>query len=100
MKLLMAAISIRESKDGDGMAAEQAMRKLALLDTTGILLELLSRSEKQAVEGLLTQHALVTKDDKGLVAPSDAAGGARPDGRSREGGAGGGRGWRALCEAC
>ena len=65
VKLSMAAI--RECKDGDGKAAEEALRKMALCDTTGIPLELLSRSEKEAV-GLLTQHALVTKDDKGLVA--------------------------------
>ena len=64
----LTVVKMRESVDGGGKAAEQAMRKLALLDTTGIPLELLSRSEKQAVEGLLTQHALVTKDDKGLVA--------------------------------
>ena len=65
IKLSMWAI--RESKDGDGKAAEEAMRKMALCDTTGIPLELLSPSERQAVR-LLTQHALVTKDDKGLVA--------------------------------
>ena len=65
VKLSMGAI--RECKDGDGKAAEEAMRKMALCDTTGIPLELLSRSEKEAVS-LLTQHALVTKDDKGLVA--------------------------------
>ena len=66
VKLSMAAI--RECKDGDGKAAGEALRKMGLCDTTGIPLELLSRSEKQAVEGLLTQHALVTKEDKGLVA--------------------------------
>ena len=59
--------AIRECKDGDGKAAEEALRKMALCDTTGIPLELLSRSEKEAV-GLLTQHALVTKDNKGVVA--------------------------------
>jgi len=64
VKLSMGAI--RESKDGSGKAAEEAIRKMALCDTTGIPLELLSRAEKEAV-GLLTQHAMVTKDDKGLV---------------------------------
>ena len=64
----LTVVKMRESVDGGGKEAEQAMRKLALLDTTWIPLEVLSRSEKQAVEGLLTQHALVTKDDKGLVA--------------------------------
>ena len=59
--------AIRESKDGDGKAAEEAMRKMALCEITGIPLELLGSEERQAVK-LLTQHALVTKDDKGLVA--------------------------------
>jgi len=64
VKLSMGAI--RESTDRDGKAAEEALRKMALCDTTGIPLELLSPSEKQAVT-LLTQHALVTKDKKGLA---------------------------------
>jgi len=64
----LTAGKMRKSAEGGGKAAEQAMRKLALLDTTGMLLELLSRGEKQAVEGLLKKHAMVTEDDKGLWA--------------------------------
>jgi hypothetical protein len=65
VRLSMAAI--RECKDGDGRAAAEAIHKMALCDATAIPLELLSPSERQSI-GLLTQHALVTKDDRGLVA--------------------------------
>jgi hypothetical protein len=40
---------------------------MALLDTTAIPLELLSSTERKAVL-VLKQHALVTVDDKDLVA--------------------------------
>ena len=56
---------IQES--GDGEAADSALRKMALLDTTAIPLDLLSSTERKAVL-VLKQHALVTVDDKDLVA--------------------------------
>jgi hypothetical protein len=56
---------IQES--GDGEAAEAALHKMALLDTTAIPLDLLSSTERKAVL-VLKQHALVTVDDKGLAA--------------------------------
>ena len=65
VKLSMGAI--RESKDGDGKAAEDAMRKMALCEITGIPLELLRSEERQAVD-VLRKHALVTVDDKRVVA--------------------------------
>ena len=52
---------------GAGEAAEAALCKMALLDTTAIPLELLSSTERKAVL-VLKQHALVTVDDKDLVA--------------------------------
>jgi hypothetical protein len=56
---------IQES--GDGEAADSALRKVALLDTTAIPLDLLSSTERKAVL-VLKQHALVTVDEKDLVA--------------------------------
>ena len=56
---------IQES--GDGEAAEAALHKMALLDTTAIPLDLLSSTERKAVQ-VLKQHALVTVDDKDLGA--------------------------------
>ena len=56
---------IQES--GDGEAADSALRKMALLDTTAIPLDLLSSTERKAVQ-VLKQHALVTVDDKDLGA--------------------------------
>ena len=56
---------IQES--GDGEAADSALRKMALLDTMAIPLDLLSSTERKAVL-VLKQHALVTVDDKDLVA--------------------------------
>ena len=50
-----------------GEAADSALRKMALLDTTAIPLDLLSSTERKAVS-VLKQHALVTVDDKDLVA--------------------------------
>ena len=53
---------------GVGRGAEgSALRKMALLDTTAIPLDLLSSTERKAVL-VLKQHALVTVDDKDLVA--------------------------------
>jgi tetratricopeptide (TPR) repeat protein len=54
-------------QSGDGEAADLALRKMALLDTTAIPLDLLSSTERKAVL-VLKQHALVTVDDKDLVA--------------------------------
>jgi tetratricopeptide (TPR) repeat protein len=54
-------------ESGEGDAAEAALRKLALLDTTAIPLDLQSSTERKAVF-VLKQHALVTVDDKDLVA--------------------------------
>jgi hypothetical protein len=47
--------------------ADSALRKMALLETTAIPLDLLSSIERKAVL-VLKQHALVTVDDKDLVA--------------------------------
>ena len=58
---------VRESADGHGEAAGQAAVKMALMDAEGIPLELLSSTERQGVS-LLTQHALVRVDGKGLGA--------------------------------
>ncbi len=52
---------------GDGEAVDSALRKMALLDTTAIPLDLLSSTERKAVL-VLKQHALVTVDDKDMVA--------------------------------
>jgi len=80
---------IQES--GGGEAAEAALRKMALLDTTAIPLDLLSSTERQAVL-VLKQHALVTVDDKECGDTlADAARSARPDGQGRSAGARGGR---------
>jgi len=49
---------------GHGGVAEAALRKMALLDTTAILL---SSTERKTVL-VLKQHAFVTVDDQGLVA--------------------------------
>ena len=51
---------------GDGEAAEAALRKMALLDTTAIPIDLLSSTMRKAVL-VLKQHTLVTMDDKDLV---------------------------------
>ena len=58
---------VRESEDGHGEAAGQAAVKMAMMDAEGIPLELLSSTERQGVS-LLTQHALVRVDGKGLGA--------------------------------
>jgi tetratricopeptide (TPR) repeat protein len=63
--VMLSRGKIQES--GDGEAAEAALRKMALLDTTAIPLDLLSSTERKAVL-VLKQHALVTVDDKDLVA--------------------------------
>jgi hypothetical protein len=54
-------------ESGDGEAAEAALRKMSLLDTMAIPLDLLSSTERKAVL-VLKQHALVTVDEKDLVA--------------------------------
>ena len=54
-------------ESGDGEAAEAALGKMALLDTTAIPLDLQSSTERKAVL-VLKQRALVTVDDKDLVA--------------------------------
>ena len=63
--VMLSRGKIQESGDGD--AADSALRKMALLDTTAIPLDLLSSTEKKAVL-VLKQHSLVTVDDKELVA--------------------------------
>jgi hypothetical protein len=63
--VMLSRGKIQES--GDGEAAEAALHKMALLDTTAIPLDLLSSTERKAVQ-VLKQHALVTVDDKDLVA--------------------------------
>jgi tetratricopeptide (TPR) repeat protein len=63
--VMLSRGKIQES--GDGEAAEAALCKMALLDTTAIPLDLLSSTERKAVQ-VLKQHALVTVDDKNLVA--------------------------------
>jgi tetratricopeptide (TPR) repeat protein len=62
--VLLSRGKIKESRDGE--AADSALRKMALLDTTAIPLDLMSRTEKKGVLGL-KQHALVTVNDKDLV---------------------------------
>ena len=63
--VMLSRGKIQES--GDGEAADSALRKMALLDTTAIPLDLLSSTERKAVQ-VLKQHALVTVDDKDLGA--------------------------------
>ena len=63
--VMLSRQMIQES--GDGEAADSALRKMALLDTTAIPLDLLSSTERKAVL-VLKQLALVTVDDKDLVA--------------------------------
>jgi hypothetical protein len=63
--VMLSRQMIQES--GDGEAADSALRKMALLDTTAIPLDLLSSTERKAVQ-VLKQHALVTVDDKDLGA--------------------------------
>jgi tetratricopeptide (TPR) repeat protein len=62
--VMLSRGKIQES--GDGEAADSALRKLALLDTTAIPLDLLSSAERKAVQ-VLKQHALVTVDDLGAI---------------------------------
>jgi len=59
--------AILKSEDADAEDAGQALRKLALLDTVAIPLDLLTVQEKRAVN-LLQEHSLVTVDDKGNAA--------------------------------
>jgi hypothetical protein len=63
--VMLSVGKIQES--GDGEAADSALRKMELLDTTAIPLDLLSSTERKAVQ-VLKQHALVTMDDKDLGA--------------------------------
>ena len=63
--VMLSRGKIQES--GDGEAADSALRKMALLDTTAIPLDLLSSTERKAVL-VLKQLALVTVDDKDLGA--------------------------------
>ncbi len=63
--VMLSRGKIQES--GHGEAADSALRKMALLDSTAIPIDLLSSTEKKAVL-VLKQHALVTVDDKDLVA--------------------------------
>jgi hypothetical protein len=63
--VMLSRGKIQES--GDKEAADSALRKMALLDTTAIPLDLLSSTERKAVQ-VLKQHALVTVDDKDLGA--------------------------------
>jgi hypothetical protein len=55
--VMLSRGKIQEPRDGE--AAEAALRKMALLDTTAIPLDLLSSTERKAVL-VLKQHALVT----------------------------------------
>jgi len=59
--------AILKSGDVDAEDAGQALRKLALLNTVAIPLDLLTAQEKRAVN-LLQEHSLVTVDDKGNAA--------------------------------
>jgi hypothetical protein len=90
--VMLSRGKIQES--GDGEAADSALRKMALIDTTAIPLDLLSSTERKAVL-VLKQHALVTMDDKDLVAIHSltqlAGTAARPDGQRRSAGDCGGR---------
>ena len=61
------AVAGKDPGVGDGEAADSALRKMTLLDPTAIPLDLLSITERRAVL-VLKQHALVTVDDKDLVA--------------------------------
>ena len=61
--LSLHAVVMLES--GDGEAADSALRKMVLLDTTAIPLDVLSSTERKAVL-VLKQHALETVDDKNL----------------------------------
>ena len=59
--------SILKSQCADAEGVEQALRKLALLDTGAIPLDLLTTPERKAVN-LLQEHSLVTVDDMGHAA--------------------------------
>ena len=61
--VMLSMGKIQES--GDGEAADSALRKMVLLDTTAIPLDVLSSTERKAVL-VLKQHALETVDDKNL----------------------------------
>jgi hypothetical protein len=63
--VMLSRGKIQESADGE--AADSALRKMALFDTTAIPLDLLSCTERKTVL-VQKQHALVTVDDKDLVA--------------------------------
>jgi hypothetical protein len=63
--VMLSRRKIQEAADGE--AAEAALRKMALLDTTAIPLDLLSSTERKAAL-VLKQHALVMVDHKDLVA--------------------------------
>jgi len=65
VKLLLD--TLLQSKQAHAEDAGQALRKLALLDTEAIPLDLLGADEKKAVL-LLQEHSLVTVDDTGCVA--------------------------------
>jgi len=65
MKLLLD--TLLQSDQAHAEDAGKALRKLALLDTEAIPLDLLGADEKKAVL-LLQEHSLVTVDDTGCVA--------------------------------
>jgi len=66
VKLLLD--TLLQSDQAHAEDAGQALRKLALLDTEAIALDLLGACQKKAVTAPAAEHSLVTVDDTGCTA--------------------------------